>query len=208
MIIILIYVVTIHTLRGSRLPVIGSAWRNMLVRYYNELLGFFVRAVKDPHEAQELVQETFERVLARMHAGEQIDQARPFLFEIARNLLIDRYRHLKVRQHDTDDVLEQMAGPVSCEPEVIYAGMQRVHALVSTIERLPPRCRMAFVLHQIEGLSHAEVALAMGVGLNAVERHIMLAVAACRKALGDEFHMKNRKASRASATADSQAQGD
>lgn len=155
----------------------------MLVRYYNELLGFFMRAVKDPHEAQDLVQQTFERVLAKMHTGEPIEQTRPLLFEIARNLLIDRHRRLQVRQHENDDVLDEMAGPSAREPEAIYAGMQRGQVLVATIERLPPRCRQAFVLHKIEGRSHAEVAAAMGIGINAVERHIMLAVAACRKAL-------------------------
>lgn len=158
----------------------------MLVRYYDELLGFFMRTVRDPHEAQDLVQETFERVLARMQAGEVIGQARPLLFEIARNLLIDRYRRLQVRQHDSDDVLGEMPGPSAQEPEAILAGMQRARVLVATIERLPPRCRMAFMLHKIEGHSHAEVASAMGVSVNAVERHIMLAVAACRKALAAE----------------------
>lgn len=164
---------------------IQGFWLAMLVRYYDELLGFFMREVKDPHEAQDLVQQTFERMLARMRSGEPVENARALLFEIARNLLIDRHRHLKVRQHDSDDQLLDMAGPSAHEPEAIYAGMQRARTLVATIERLPPRCRMAFVLHKIEGQSHAEVAATMGVSVNAVERHIMLAVAACRQALGE-----------------------
>lgn len=157
----------------------------MDVRHYNELLGFFVRSVRDVHEAQDLVQQTFERMLSAGLAGRQAEQPRALMYQIARNLLVDRHRHLSVRLHDSDDALHHHPALPACEPEAMYAGMQRVQLLVATIEALPPRCRAAFVRHRIDGLSHAEVAAEMGISLNMVERHIMLAVATCRKALGD-----------------------
>ena len=155
------------------------------VRYYGELLRFFMHEIKDVHESQDLVQQTFERVLARRYACDQVTQGRALLFEVARNLLIDRHRQAQVRRHESDDVLLDHSGPAAAEPEAVYAGHQRVVLLVAAIEALPPRCRKAFILHKIDGLSHAEVACEMGVSLNMVERHVMLAVAACRKALGD-----------------------
>jgi RNA polymerase sigma-70 factor (ECF subfamily) len=155
------------------------------VRYYNELLGFFMHAVKDVHEAQDLVQQTFERVLERDYAADQVVNERALLFEVGRNLLVDRHRQLQLRRHESDEVLLDHSGPVAAEPEAVYAGNQRVGLLVDAIEALPPRCRRAFILHKIDGLSHAEVAREMDITLNMVERHIMLAVAGCRKALGD-----------------------
>lgn len=157
----------------------------MYVRYYSELLRFFIHEVKDVHEAQDLVQQTFERVLERRYTGDQVANARALLFEVGRNLLIDRHRQSKLRRHESDEGLVDLSGPAAAEPESVYAGNQRVVLLVATIEALPPRCRKAFVLHKIEGLSHADVAREMGITLNMVERHVMLAVAACRKALGD-----------------------
>lgn len=162
----------------------------MDVRHYNELLGFFVRSVRDVHEAQDLVQQTFERMLSTEQAGRKAGQPRALLYEIARNLLVDRHRHLSVRLHDSDDALHDHPALPGCEPETVYAGMQRVQLLVATIEGLPPRCRAAFVRHRIDGLSHAEVAAEMGISLNMVERHIMLAVATCRKALGDGAQLR------------------
>lgn len=38
-------------------------------RYYDELLRYFHRAVKDKHEAQDVVQEVLERVLAKRQAA-------------------------------------------------------------------------------------------------------------------------------------------
>lgn len=154
-------------------------------RYYDELLRFFAHSVKDVHEAQDLTQQTVQRVLERRYAGGEVENVRALLYEVARNLLIDRHRQLQLRRHESDDVLLDHAAPAACEPEVVYAGQQRVQLLVSTIEALPPRCRQAFILHKIEGLPQAEVAHTMGVSLNMVERHIMLAVATCRKALNN-----------------------
>lgn len=158
----------------------------MGVHYYNELLNFFRHAVRDGHEAQDLVQNTFERLLSAQHAGQHSGNPRAMLYQIARNLLVDRHRHLRVRQHDSDEILQQQAALPSCEPDKVLAGMQRLRLLADAIEALPPRCRAAFVRHRIDGLSHAEVAAEMGISLNMVERHVMLAVAACRKALADD----------------------
>ncbi|MFT3813308.1 MAG: RNA polymerase sigma factor [Acidovorax sp.] len=158
----------------------------MHAQFYNEFLRFFTREVKDVYEAQDLVQETFSRVLAKVAAGEQVDDVRGLLYKVARHLLIDRHRQLAVRDHVSDEVLAEMAAPASDEPEARYAGQQRVRLLVRAIEGLPDRCREAFVLHRLDGLPQAEVAARMGVSLNMVERHIMLAIATCRKALGDD----------------------
>ena len=125
-------------------------------------------------------------MLARAAAGESIQNLRGLLYEVARNLLIDRYRQSQVRRHVCDEALAEVPAPTSDQPEVRYAGQQRVRLLEQAIAALPLRCRQAFVLHKLEGLSQAEVALRMGVSVNMVERHIMLAIAACRKALGDE----------------------
>lgn len=155
----------------------------MDVRHYNELLGYFVRSVRDVHEAQDLVQQTFERMLSKEQAGARTGQPRALLYEIARNLLVDRHRHLSVRLHDSDEALHHLPALPAYEPETAYAAMQRVQLLIATIEALPPRCREAFVRHRIDGLPHAEVASEMGISVNMVERHIMLAVATCRKTL-------------------------
>lgn len=155
------------------------------VRYYDELLRFFVQAVRDVHEAQDLVQQTMARILERGYAGGQVANERALMFEVARNLLIDRHRQLQLRRHESDDALDAHPAPASADPEAVYAGQQRVKLMVGAVEALPARCRQAFILHKIEGLPQAEVARQMGVSLNMVERHIMLAVAACRKALGD-----------------------
>lgn len=155
------------------------------VRYYDELLRFFVNAVRDAHEAQDLAQQTMARMLERGYQAQQVGNERALMFEVARNLLIDRFRQQQLRRHEGDEALRDHPAPPSADPEAVYAGHQRLRLMIAAIEGLPARCRQAFMLHKIEGLPQAEVALQMGISLNMVERHIMLAVATCRKALGD-----------------------
>lgn len=162
------------------------------VQFYDELLKYLMRAVQDVHEAQDLAQEAFGRVQVLVATGRPVDDVRALLYEVARNLLIDRHRQLQVRRHVSADALLDMPGPSSQNPEALLAGQQQLRLLVNTIEALPPRCRQAFVLHKIDGLPQAQIAQQMGVSLNMVERHIMLAIAACRKALGTERPTKTK----------------
>lgn len=153
----------------------------MFDRYYRELLNHFTRQVKDRDGAADIVQEAYARVLGVQQAGRPIREPRALLYRTARNVLIDQQRHDALRAPADPQVLDEMPAPAAQQPEEAYAAQQRVRGLVAAIEALPPRCREAFILHKLDGLSHAEVAAHMGISRNMVERHVMLAVLACRK---------------------------
>jgi RNA polymerase sigma factor (sigma-70 family) len=55
----------------------------------------------------------------------------------------------------------------------------------AAIDALPSRCREAFVLNRIHGLSHEEVARQMGISRSAVEKHVMRGLHACRAIMID-----------------------
>jgi RNA polymerase sigma-70 factor (ECF subfamily) len=50
------------------------------------------------------------------------------------------------------------------------------------IQDLPPRCREAFILFKIEGLSQKQIAVNLGISLNMVERHLIRALLDIRSA--------------------------
>jgi RNA polymerase sigma-70 factor (ECF subfamily) len=64
------------------------------------------------------------------------------------------------------------------EPGPDRATMARdeLRKLQAALDQLPPRCREAFVLGKIEGLSGQEIAIRMGVTESAVSRHLALGV--------------------------------
>ena len=163
-------------------------WIFVLTRYYRELLNFLSRAVNDRHAAADLAQESYVRVLALQQSGEHVAEPRALLYRTARNLVIDRHRRGAVRGQalDTDDdgaadLFDSLAAPAASEPETAAMSAQAVEAMLAVIGELPLRCREAFILHKFDGLPQAEVARRMGISVTMVERHIKLAMQACRR---------------------------
>ena len=159
----------------------------MFERYYRELLGFLSRAVKDRDTAADLAQESYLRVLAAQQAGRPVKNPRALLYGTARNLVIDQHRRAAVRAEaiepwpdDGEAGLEGLAGPRAREPDAVIAGREDLAAVIATIDRLPPRCREAFILHVFDGLSHAQIAERMGASVSMVEKHIARGRLACR----------------------------
>ena len=107
-------------------------------------------------------------------AKERIPQpTRPFLFTIARNILIDRYRRERIVPIDGVPDLETIAVPTQDPgPDRRAIARDELRHLQAALDRLPPRCREAIVLRQVEGLSRKEIALRMGISEKTVNRHL------------------------------------
>ncbi|NBV16258.1 MAG: sigma-70 family RNA polymerase sigma factor [Janthinobacterium sp.] len=162
----------------------------VVARYYQELLNFCWRGLRNRETALDLVQESYARVLgvqARSAPGEQaVREPRALLYHTARNLMIDKHRRAALRQHDALDALPEAAHPAApqhLEPEQALENSQDWQACVAAIDALPPRCRDAFVLHVFEELPHAQIAARMGISVSMVEKHIARGMLSCQAQL-------------------------
>ena len=153
----------------------------MVTSYYRELINYFSKMLGSRDDAADLVQETYARVLSAERKDGPLEEPRAFLYQTAKNLLVDQHRRSQVRGLVDDEGLDELPVSASAQPEEVYAATQRMERIVRVIDNLPRRCREAFLLHKFEGMSHAEVAAHMGISRNMVERHVMLAMMACRK---------------------------
>lgn len=155
----------------------------VLERYHRELLNFLTRQVSDRDAAADLAQESYVRVLSAQQAGLAVLDLRALLYRTARNLVIDQHRRAEVRRHDDIDALpeeQHPSAPRHLQPEEALASQQIVRAYVATIEALPARCREAFVLNVFDEMSHAQIALHMGITVSMVEKHIVRGMVACK----------------------------
>lgn len=164
----------------------------MIERYYRELLGYFSRRASSSEQAADIVQEAYSRVIAVQQSGSAIAEPRAMLYRTARNILIDQHRRRTAQgEHLSLDAADEalpglplLAGGSADDPETRLAAAQAMQAVLQAIDRLPLRCREAFVLHKFDGLTQAEVARRMGISLKAVEQHVRHAMQACRQARG------------------------
>jgi RNA polymerase sigma factor (sigma-70 family) len=156
----------------------------VVAHYYKDLLRFCSQNVKDTDVARDVVQETYARFLAsQQRSGGAALQPGAVLHQIAKRLLVDRYRRAAVRSHENIDELqefEQPAAPRHLQPEEALIAMQIIRAYVGAIEALPARCREAFVMRVFDEMPHAQIAHQMGISCSMVEKHIVRAMVACK----------------------------
>ena len=136
------------------------------------LMQFLRRSWPRREDVADLRQDIYVRVYEA--ARKQIPRpAKPFVFAVARNLLIDRLRHERIIP--IDGVSDLDAIEVAAEepgPDRNAIARDALRRLQAAMERLPPRCRQAVILRQVEGLSRREIALRMGISEKTVKCHL------------------------------------
>ncbi|MEM9158566.1 MAG: RNA polymerase sigma factor [Verrucomicrobiota bacterium] len=156
---------------------------SLRVPHYDELKGFFQQRVYGHHDVEDLTQETYARFLG-WWSGPRFEYPRSLLFRIARNLLTDRVRRANFRKEEAADLslFEDLAVNEQNPCERARA-KEELQLARETVDRLPRRCREAFILSRFGGLSNPEIAKHLGISRSTVEKHIMAAISAVRDSL-------------------------
>jgi RNA polymerase sigma-70 factor (ECF subfamily) len=141
------------------------------------------RSWRDQWEVPDLRQDAYVRVYEAA-LREKPFNPRNFLFQVARNLMIDRSRRKNVVSFDSFADFDGFeADGDQPDVEQSAAARQEARLLMTAIGELPPRCREVVTLRKIEGLSQREVAQKMGITEDTVERQVSNGVRLLRKLL-------------------------
>ncbi len=125
------------------------------------------------HEVDDLVQEIYYRFL-KMRSIDHIDDPRNYVFQMARNLVIDHLRRKRVVNIEAAQSLDELAvfdGAPS--PERVAMARAELKWVLGVIAKLPERCREVFQMRKVYGLSQAETARQLGLSENVVEKETM-----------------------------------
>lgn len=159
--------------------------------YRQELTHHLFRMVNCYETAQDLVQESYI-ILARSASVAVINQPRGFLYRTANNLALDHLRHNKIVARHAE-LASAVDKPKQASTEAEITQKQWRALLAAAVDELPPRCRDAFILHKIHGLSYREVAQRLSISESAVEKHITKGLLHCRNRLGEHFAAAHAK---------------
>lgn len=145
--------------------------------HHGWLQGWLRRSVGCSQQAADLAQDTFLRLLVR---GQPISNLAPraLLARIARGLMIDHWRRDALERAYLETLVQL---PVSSHPspEVRHEALQCLERIAKLLDGVKPAVREAFVLYQLGGLNHAQVAVELGVSSRTVERHVASALLHC-----------------------------
>ena len=132
-----------------------------LVESYGSLLFRVAHSIlRSRTDAEDVVQDTFVRVLEHRKTLPAVRDLRVWLVRIAWNLAIDRRRRIRPQQIDAEFVGTLAAAVVPADHALVEA--RRLALLLEAIERLPKMERQALLLSAVEELSTAEVATVVG----------------------------------------------
>lgn len=150
------------------------------------LTRFLRRNWRNEAEIQDLRQEVYVRAFDSAAKARPL-QPKPFLFAIARNLIIDRVRRQRIVAIDAIGDLEALNVSMSeALPDEQVGHAQELKRLHAAIAQLPERCRDVVVLRKVQGLSQREVATRLGIAEGTVEKHVANGVRALANILFGE----------------------
>ena len=152
----------------------------LMARYWSELHAYLDHILQNPDVAEDLVQETFVRLWARREQWELAGSLRGLVFQIGRRLALDERKSIRRR---LTRLTAHRSDPAVPTPVDLLERGELEQAFSRALGRLPERRRLTFLMARWEGLSHREIAAALGISIQTVANQVTTALADLRTAL-------------------------
>jgi RNA polymerase sigma-70 factor (ECF subfamily) len=170
-----------------------SAAFELIYRLYSRLVySICLRMLRDPFEAEDLTQETFVLLLRKIHTFRGESAFSSWLYKLTTNLVLMRFRK-KVSQSESLDEISANAesGETISElgqPDLYLSGLFDRINLQAAINLLPAGCKTTFILHDVEGYEHKEIAGILGCSVGNSKSQLHRARKRLRKLLRGAAH--------------------
>lgn len=143
-----------------------------------DLYQFIVRRTRDSATAEDLVQETFERLLAYEQARTIVDRA-ALGYRIALNLVRDHFR--RASRRPAQALLDEDIPCQAPAPEQTLMHRQKVEVFGKALDAMPSLRRDVFIRRRLHGHSPREIAQDLRLSEVAVEKHVARALEQLRR---------------------------
>jgi RNA polymerase sigma-70 factor (ECF subfamily) len=172
-----------------------TAFAVLVRRHQQPLYNFALRQVRVPQVAEDVVQETFVRVVQNAQDFKHEARFTTWVYTITRNLCIDQLRKRALRKHPSLDesrgeegdgptLGEQTADPrASVEREA--TGTELKERIARAVDKLPDEQREVFLMREIANLPFKEIAEITGVPENTVKSRMRYALERLQEALAE-----------------------
>lgn len=152
-----------------------------------------LRMTSNPTEAEDLTQEVFMQLFRKLHTFRGESAFSTWLHRLAVNAVLMHLRKKGIAAVSLEETTETEEGEtpkkeVGGEDNLLVGSLDRVN-LERAIERLPPGYRTVFVLHDVEGYEHNEIAQIMGCSVGNSKSQLHKA----RMKLRDLLHEERKK---------------
>jgi RNA polymerase sigma factor (sigma-70 family) len=136
-----------------------------LERYARKVLG------RSSEHAEDVVQEAMLRASRALRRDDRHIELRPWLYRLTRNTALDELARVRTDSVDLSNAEEwgALRAPEASEPEAVIERRGRVRELLGDMATLPAQQRHALLRREVDGISHAALAVELGVSPQATK---------------------------------------
>jgi len=147
--------------------------------YHRRIHGLCLRMAGDATTAEELTQDSFVRAWQKLHLYEPTWSFGAWLYKVAVNVVLSdrRASRRRARWIAAEQEAEPVADPGSSARPDASLDLEKAMA------KLPPKARTVFVLHDVEGHQHQEIARLTGIAVGTSKAQLHRARRILREAL-------------------------
>lgn len=168
---------------------------NTFLKEKDKLLGFIRNRVSSVEEAEDILQDVFFQFVSGFETIESLDRVTSWLYSVARNKIIDRYRRDAARPQRTnfelasgkdDDApltLQDILPDLDNTPEATLLREAIWDEITDALAELPAEQREIFILNEMEEKGFREISEETGVSINTLLSRKRYAIMALRKRL-------------------------
>jgi len=158
-----------------------SQFENLYKQHYQALANFAMNMVNDDNAAKDIVQEVFVRLWKRREKIEFGPYIKSYLYKAVTNTSLNHLQSNKKRLqifqtlNDRSPIIKD--GPNEMEKKEFH------HKVREAIDKLPPKCRVIFILSKHEGKKYREIADELNISIKTVENQMGIALKRIREDL-------------------------
>jgi RNA polymerase sigma-70 factor (ECF subfamily) len=166
----------------------------------NELLLFAMGFLRNREIAEEIVSDVYVKIWNNRKEIGKINNLKSYLFISVKNGCLSHLRKTKNKNVISIDEFDEFFFLPVKGPENDIIETETLNQIYSAIEKLPPKCKLAFTLAKVNGLKYKEIAEVMGVSEKTVNNHLVNAVTRITEILSlakktEEKHSSLKRAS-------------
>jgi len=163
---------------------VSEKFEETTFRYMKELYMVAIRLIRDPDEAEDLIQETYLKAFRFFNRFKKGTNCRAWLFKIMMRLFYTRYRKRKIEVYRTSSIADEEVINLEADPENSYLEKIRSEEILKAIDNLPEHHRIVLILADVEELSYNEISDVLKIPIGTVMSRLHRA----RKKLANELH--------------------
>lgn len=132
-----------------------------LLDHSNVVFRFCLGFVRNPWDAEELMQEVYLRALKNIHTLRDMERKKEWLFRIARNTCLNMVKRRKMYDQRLREMDVQKENPYSPEQQMIHSEQHLMFK--DSVQNLPTKLKDVFLLKEYGLLTYGEIASALQI---------------------------------------------